>query len=292
MALIWALPAHAGVRHTVESGETLWSIAAASNLTTRTLAAANGMSETSAVIRGRSSPVPSESEGAAALAAAPGTAPAPAGQPPAAGAYTVRPGDTLSGVAARAGVQARAPWAAMNGLAADAGLISGTALKLPAVSSRTGAAAAPSTAPAAPGAAPHPTPGRLDAAEIGRIAGQNGVPPALAAAIAWQESGFNNGAVSPANARGVMQVMPGTWASGGSRRAGRRLHPSSSALSLDNVNAGTLFLRQLLQDSGGDPAAAIAGYYQGQASVRSIGMLPQTRRYVDNVLALRARFGG
>ena len=180
--------------------------------------------------------------------------------------------------------------AAMNGLAADAGLISGTALKLPAGAPGTGAAAAaPSTAPAAPGAAPHPTPGRLDAAEIGRIAGQNGVPPALAAAIAWQESGFNNGAVSPANARGVMQVMPGTWAWVQGNLAGRRLDPSSA---LDNVNAGTLFLRQLLQDSGGDPAAAIAGYYQGQASVRSIGMLPQTRRYVDNVLALRARFGG
>ena len=94
MALIWASPAHAGVRHTVEPGETLWSIAAASNLTTRTLAAANGMSETSAVIRGQVLTVPSESEGAAALAAAPGTAPAPPQSP-------LPPAPTRSGPATR-----------------------------------------------------------------------------------------------------------------------------------------------------------------------------------------------
>ena len=37
---------------------------------------------------------------------------------------------------------------------------------------------------------------------------------------------------------------------------------------------------------------AAAGYYQGMASVRRIGMLPETQRYVANVLALRSRFGG
>ena len=37
---------------------------------------------------------------------------------------------------------------------------------------------------------------------------------------------------------------------------------------------------------------AAAGYYQGLASVQRIGMLPETRRYVANVLALRGRFGG
>ena len=37
---------------------------------------------------------------------------------------------------------------------------------------------------------------------------------------------------------------------------------------------------------------AAAAYYQGLGSVRRIGMLPETRRYVANVLALRSRFGG
>ena len=47
-----------------------------------------------------------------------------------------------------------------------------------------------------------------------------------------------------------------------------------------------------LGETGGDPALAAAGYYQGIGSVRSIGMLPETQRYVANVMALRSRFGG
>ena len=53
-----------------------------------------------------------------------------------------------------------------------------------------------------------------------------------------------------------------------------------------------MYLGQLLRDSGGDEATAIASYYQGEASVRAVGMLPETQRYVANVLALRGRFGG
>jgi hypothetical protein len=37
---------------------------------------------------------------------------------------------------------------------------------------------------------------------------------------------------------------------------------------------------------------AIAAYYQGLGSVRENGMLPETQRYVDNVMALQGRFGG
>ena len=51
---------------------------------------------------------------------------------------------------------------------------------------------------------------RLSGAEVSAIAAQHGAPGALAAAIGWQESGFNNAMVSSANARGIMQVMPGT----------------------------------------------------------------------------------
>ncbi|MGI8750024.1 MAG: LysM peptidoglycan-binding domain-containing protein [Thermoleophilaceae bacterium] len=278
----------------MEPGETLWSIAAASNLTTRTLAAANSLSEGSAVVTGSTITVPREGEGTAALAAggtpSGGTATGATAAPPPAGAYTVQPGDTLSGIAARAGVSSAAV-AAMNGLAPGAQVVSGTALKLPtgSVSARSAAATGGTAGPAAPSAPPSATPGRVGAAQIGQIAAQNGVSSSLAAAIAWQESGFDNGMVSSANARGVMQVMPGTWSWVQSHLAGRRLDPSSAQ---DNVHAGTLYLSQLLRDAGGDPTTAIAGYYQGPASIRSIGMLPETRRYVDNVMALRGRFGG
>ncbi len=59
-------PASAAVAHTVTPGETLWSIAAASNLTTRTLAAFNGLPEDANVVLGSTIEIPSVAEGAAA----------------------------------------------------------------------------------------------------------------------------------------------------------------------------------------------------------------------------------
>ena len=64
-----ASPAAAAVPHTVVAGETLWSIAAANNFTTRALAAANGMSEDAQVVLGSAIQIPSEVEAAAALGA-------------------------------------------------------------------------------------------------------------------------------------------------------------------------------------------------------------------------------
>ncbi len=49
---------------------------------------------------------------------------------------------------------------------------------------------------------------------------------------------------------------------------------------------------RLLRDTGGDPRQAVAAYYQGLGSVQQSGMYPETERYVDNVMALRSRFGG
>jgi soluble lytic murein transglycosylase-like protein len=291
VALAWATPAHAQVAHTVEPGETLWSIAAASNLTTHALAAANGLSEDAQVVAGSTIQVPSEEEAAAALAGTPQGAPGSAGTsaaPPPLGAYTVRPGDTLSGIAAASGVgTGQLAW--MNGLDPAAPLLIGTALKLPTGSPLATPAAAPPPPTVVPEAAPYATPGRVTADQVGQVAAAHGVAPPLAAAVAWQESGFNNGVVSPANARGVMQILPGTWTWVQDQLADRQLDPSSP---LENVHAGVLYLGQLLADASGDEALALASYYQGAASVRSVGMLPDTQRYVEDVMALRGRFGG
>ncbi len=306
-ALVLAAPAQGHVPHTVEPGETLWSIAAASNLTTRTVAAYNGLPEDANVILGQTINVPSAAEGAVALqqaglTAAPAaaetssgtTAAAPAATAPGApqpqGGYTVRPGDTLSGLAAIAGVPV-SHIAAMNGLDPDGILLSGTVIKLP-TGSPTPPAAESTPAPAetvVPAAAPAPTSGRVSAADVQSIAAAHGVPASLAAAIAWQESGFNNAMVSSANARGVMQVMPGTWDYVQTHLAERPLDPSSAT---DNVHAGVLYLRRLLQDTGGDETAATAAYYQGLGALRSRGMFDDTKQYVANVQALRSRFGG
>jgi soluble lytic murein transglycosylase-like protein len=289
-----ASPANAAVPHTVQPGETLWSIAAANNLTTRTVAAYNGLSEDAQVVLGSTIDVPTVVEGAAALqgaapqAAAPASAPAP-GAPAVLGSYVVRAGDTLSGLAAGAGV-ATEQMAAANGLDPAAPLLIGTVLKLP-----SGAPAPPRASEplpsqrVVPAHGPEPTPTRLGAADIQSVASQYGVSPSLAAAIAWQESGFNNGMVSTANARGVMQVMPGTWDYVEQNLAGRKLDTGSAT---DNVHAGVLYLQHLLQQTGGDEGAAIASYYQGLGSVRSRGLFDDTQKYVANVQALRSRFGG
>jgi LysM repeat protein len=272
--------ASGGGGYRVAPGDTLSAIAARQGVSLGSLAAANGLKLDSWVIQGTTLKLP-----------APGSAPvaqAPAqGAPEAMGAYKVRPGDTLSGLAAAARVPA-AQMAYMNGLNPTAQLVAGTIIKLP-----TGAAINPTTpAPArtiVPQAAPMASPGRLSAGQVGTLAAQSGAPSSLASAIAWQESGFNNAMISPANARGVMQVMPGTWSWVQSNLSRARLDPSSPT---DNVKAGSLYLAHLLRETNGDPALAAAGYYQGLASVRRIGMLPETRRYVANVLALRGRFGG
>jgi soluble lytic murein transglycosylase-like protein len=294
--LLAAAPASAAVSHTVQPGETLWSIAAANNLTTRTVAAFNGLSENAQVVLGSSIKVPTVAEGASALAgtAAPQAtaASAPAatasGAPAVLGSYVVRSGDTLGALARNAGVSLDS-MAAANGLDPARPLLIGTVLKLPAGAPTPARASEPLPAQrVVPSAGPRPTPQRVGAADIQSVASQYGVSPSLAAAIGWQESGFNNGMVSDANARGVMQVMPGTWSYVESI-SGQKLNAASAS---DNVRAGVLYLQHLLQQTGGDENAAIAGYYQGLGSVRSRGLFDDTQRYVANVQALRSRFGG
>jgi len=112
-----------------------------------------------------------------------------------------------------------------------------------------------------------------------------GVDPALALGIAYLESGFQQRLVSPANALGVMQVTPaaGRWAS---RSLGVPLDLMDAP---DNITAGIALLRALTQAADTE-AQAVAGYYQGLASVQQNGMFDDTRRYVATVLTLRSRF--
>jgi N-acetylmuramoyl-L-alanine amidase len=279
-ALAMCAPASAGVTHVVQPGETLWSIASSNNFTTRSLAAANGMSEDAHVVIGSKITIPTVSEAASALQNAgvsTSSGPGPLGS------YVVRPGDTLSAIAARSGVAVDAV-AFMNGLDTKRPLLIGTVLKLPGNIAASGPAPTQREVPNAP---PYPTPERVSGTQIGQIAAAHGVPASLAKAIGWQESGFNNDLVSSANARGVMQILPGTWSWINSNLA---LAPLNDRSATDNVHAGVLYLGQLLHDTGGNIPQTVASYYQGLESVRRRGMLPDTQRYVDDVLSLRARF--
>ena len=286
-----ASPASAAVSHVVRPGESLWSLARADGVSPAALAAANGLSTGAPLLAGSTIQLPGSTSasgtgdgdgdgddgGAGGTTGGVGTV-----RTAAAGSYVVRPGDTLSAIAARAGTTTAA-LASANALDARAPLLAGSVLRVGA-----GAPAETATAAAAPvtTAAPLATPVRVTGPQIGTIAAQNGVPASLARAIAWQESGFNNGVVSSANARGVMQIVPSTWSWIQRNLSLTPLDPASAA---DNVKAGSLLLGQLLRDTGGNEPAAIAGYYQGLDSVRRIGMLPDTKRYVSNVMALQGR---
>lgn len=121
---------------------------------------------------------------------------------------------------------------------------------------------------------------------IVRTARRVGVDPELALAVSWQESGWNSRKVSVADAVGIMQVVPATaeWMS---QVVGRRLDVLDPE---DNVLAGCLLLK-VLRDQTSE-AQAIAGYYQGLRSVRERGVFADTKQYVANVQALKARFEG
>jgi soluble lytic murein transglycosylase-like protein len=120
---------------------------------------------------------------------------------------------------------------------------------------------------------------------IAAAARRHGVPVDLALALAYQESGFQQRVVSPVDAIGAMQVLPSTGRSLG------RLHGRTFDLlkASDNVEAGVLLLRDLLQATR-NVDRALAGSYQGLGSVARVGLLPQTKQYVRNVHLLRQRF--
>lgn len=112
-----------------------------------------------------------------------------------------------------------------------------------------------------------------------------GVDPSLALAHAYQESGFNMAAVSPANAIGAMQVIPtsGDWAS---QLVGRKLDLLNP---YDNATAGVAIIRSL-QRTSSSVETGIASYYQGQGSVKRNGMYSDTKTYVKSVKAHQKKF--
>ncbi|MGH3024471.1 MAG: lytic transglycosylase domain-containing protein, partial [Gaiellaceae bacterium] len=116
--------------------------------------------------------------------------------------------------------------------------------------------------------------------------GYYGVSSSLVHALAWQESGFQSHVRSPAGAWGVMQVIPSTWSYVEMVLIGRRVPRTADG----NVRVGVAYLHQLLHEFRFRERLALAAYYQGPWSVRTHGLLPETRGFVANVVALRRRF--
>jgi len=133
----------------------------------------------------------------------------------------------------------------------------------------------------------------------------SGVEPALIYAVVAQESEFNSEALSPAGARGLMQLMPRTAAQMASRQ---NLNFAKHRLTSDpkyNLRLGIAYLHDLLDTFSGSYLLALAAYNAGPTRVdqwiqqfgdpRSpttdpvdwVERLPfeETRKYVKKILA-------
>jgi len=143
---------------------------------------------------------------------------------------------------------------------------------------------------ASPGAWARPAALRAPAGQAGSAAFEHlfqaattryGLPPGLLAAVAQVESGFDPRAVSPAGARGLMQIMPGT-----ARDLG--VDPMVPAQAVDGA---ARLLKQHLEAFGSLPLA-LAAYNAGPGNVRKHDGIPpfaETQSYVRKVTDARGR---
>jgi peptidoglycan DL-endopeptidase CwlO len=112
---------------------------------------------------------------------------------------------------------------------------------------------------------------------------KHGVPAALLAAVSTVESGSDPAAVSPAGARGLMQLMPATAAALG-------VDPMDPAQAIDGA---ARLLSGWLAEFNSVPLA-LAAYNAGPGAVRRYGGIPpypQTQAYVRKVTAALAAAG-
>jgi soluble lytic murein transglycosylase-like protein len=116
-----------------------------------------------------------------------------------------------------------------------------------------------------------------------------GVPRAFALAVAWQESGWQQGVVSHAGTVGVMQLMPGTavWVGEGMLGRAVRINDARS-----NIHAGVRLLRHYLDRYDGNRDLVLAAYYQGQRAVDQHGIYPVSHPYINSIRHLEQLFGG
>jgi N-acetylmuramoyl-L-alanine amidase len=290
-----------GSVYTVKSGDTLGAIAARHGVKLSEVFGWNGLNMGSIVYPGQKIKIGAGTS-AAPAPAAPSAPAAPAPAAPSSGSYTIKSGDTLSGIAAKHGVKLSDILSA-NRLTMSSIIYPGNKLVIPGAAIQPAGTVTPLvpssflgfTYPAAVVSSANQNKALLNASPVpsreqmrsivADTARRMGVDPSLALAFAYQESGFDQRAVSPANAIGAMQVIPasGDWASD---LVGRKLNLLDP---YDNATAGVAIIRQLVRTSK-DLDNAIAGYYQGQYSVSKYGMYDDTKRYVASIKAHQRNF--
>lgn len=105
------------------------------------------------------------------------------------------------------------------------------------------------------------------------------IPEELVRAVIYVESGFDPRAVSRTNARGLMQLMPGT---------AERMMVTDVFDPRQNIFGGVRYLRVLANLFNGDLELTLAGYNAGENAVIQFGGIPpfqETREYVVKVIS-------
>lgn len=122
---------------------------------------------------------------------------------------------------------------------------------------------------------------------VREAAARHNVDPLLIFAIMRQESSFKKRAVSPKGASGLMQLMPAT---------ALRFGVTNIFDARQNIEAGTRYMRWLLDCFGGDVRLALAGYNAGEGAVMKYGrQIPpyiETQQYVQRISAHYAALTG
>jgi len=138
-------------------------------------------------------------------------------------------------------------------------------------------AAAPAPRQLQPSAAISPHPFDLNQA-VKDASGTYQLDPDLVTSVIRAESGFNVRAVSPKGAQGLMQLMPQTASQLGVHNA---FDPKA------NVDAGTRYLRELLERYNFDLIKALAAYNAGPERVEQYNGVPpyyETKAYVARIV--------
>jgi soluble lytic murein transglycosylase-like protein len=115
-------------------------------------------------------------------------------------------------------------------------------------------------------------------AQVARLAQKYDISPQLLEAMVWQESRWNASAHSPAGARGLTQLMPGTAKMMG-------VDPNDPQ---SNLEGGARYLRMQLDTFHGDLEKALAAYNAGPKRVIDAGGIPairETQNYVATIMA-------
>ncbi len=264
-------PGSSGGSVIVAAGDTLMGIAHHYGTTVDALATVNNLADPNRVAIGSVLKIPGPEASAAATLAS-GTSGV---------TVTISPGQTLSSIAAEHGTTV-AMLEAVNGIVHPNLIASGMQLRLPPASS----SALVSDVVPAGSALPSlllAYPSRVALRSLfDHWAVVEGVSPALLEAMCWWESGWQTSISSVTGALGVCQLESSTVSDLQAQLGQPTLDPNVAS---DNIEMAAVFLHQLLVATAGDASMALAGYYQGLASVRSAGLFPSTEQYVKGILA-------